>query len=659
MNWDVDFYMRDEATRLVFAAPSDSQTLWFPDADGTIITSGNVHQISHLRGLEGSNSFIFASGTQPGDATTIIDFAALGTAPPTRKRGRLPQYLGPDGHLAHTEPEKGGVRIVFPDATGTVITTGNTDDLIFKSINLEGLEVQLEANFGEAGSPEVTMLNFGASSRVSGCFNFVNAESDTAYTQMCAIPPTGNNRMELPDVSGVVLTTGNLLGLPSISIPDEHLFVGGHVSVQGSIELGHANNMTTIEMFTWIDGDVGLTLQSAGGQVDGTASPGSASAGTWRTSRTLSTSSLDVSVPHMSGLDRAMRSYLRHAVKDLPVDVQHVSAYRSPVAGSSRINQSFCSALLTEEQVPNYHALGYYLTAHTVLLPTLLRGRPYAGVLDINGSEHVLAMTGAGTGGNATFSISTTWLPWASTACGGPEGVHDCSEERFVCAGSAPGQGATYQSGHRNGASGAGMRGSGAQSPSGDSRCVFDGDVSTSFASSHVSSVPLTVVASQDMAVSGHLNALVKLPSTTHMLTGRCVVGMMFSTPRLVSRFRIYARKGYALHVEGARLEGLRDGVWEQLFVFEAALREGEWNDVDLAHLSKPAHPSQQDSARNKANTMHDVPLSQHTLAGTAFFKAFLQVRFAGLSPPPPHLSLTRCPPPSLAVARVGIEDEP
>ena len=30
----------------------------------------------------------------------------------------------------------------------------------------------------------------------------------TAYTQLCAMPPTTGNRLELPDTSGVVLTTG-------------------------------------------------------------------------------------------------------------------------------------------------------------------------------------------------------------------------------------------------------------------------------------------------------------------------------------------------------------------------------------------------------------------------------------------------------------------
>jgi len=411
MNWDVDFYMRDEATRLAFAAPSDSQTQWFPDADGTILTSGNVHQIDALRGLEGTNTFIFASGTQPGDSTTILDFAALGSAPSTRRRGRMPQYVGPDGKLAHTEPEKGGVRLVFPDATGTVITTGNTDDLVFKSINLEGLEVQLEANFGEPGSHDPTILNFGASSRVSGCFNFVKTEGDTAYTQLCAIAPTRNNRIELPDVSGVVLTTGNLLGLPSISIPDEHMFVGGDVSLEGEVVLGHADNITTIEMFTWIDGDVGMSLQSGGGLLDKTAE------------RKVSTNKLDITVPHMSGLDRAMRGYLRHEAKDLPVDVQHVVAYRSPLVGTSRVNQSFCSALLTSSQVANYHALGYYLTAHGVLAATLLRGRPYGALLDMNSTSKLMPLSSGATGSQT---------PEASPPCTGPEGADDSQKTLFV-----------------------------------------------------------------------------------------------------------------------------------------------------------------------------------------------------------------------------------
>ena len=304
------------------------------------------------------------SWDQPGDPTTILDFATIGSAPPERKSGEFPQYTGPDGQLAHQYPKDGSTRLVFPDATGTVITTGNTDDLVFKSISLEGLEVQIEATFGEPGGQ--TILNFGASSRISGCFNFVANEGDVAYTQLCSLPATKSNLILLPDVSGVVLTTGNLMGLPAISIPDEHLFVGGDVSLEGAIELGHPDNITTIEMFSWIDGDVGLTFQSAGGMLDSEGE------------RKISVNSMKLAVPHMSGIDRAIRKYLSHQAADLPVDVQHVRAYRSPVNGTSRVNQSACHSLLSSLDVPNYHALGYFLTAHDVMAPTLLRGRPYA-----------------------------------------------------------------------------------------------------------------------------------------------------------------------------------------------------------------------------------------------------------------------------------------
>ena len=659
MSWDVDFYMRDEATRLTFAAPSDSQTQWFPDADGTIITSGNVEQISHLRGLEGANNFIFSSGDQPGDPTTIIDFAALGTAPASRRKGVLPQYSTPDGELAHSDPEN-GVRLVFPDATGTVITTGNTDDLVFKSINLEGLEIQLEANFGEPGSQEPTILNFGASSRISGCFNFVKTEGDTAYTQMCAVPPTRNNVIELPDVSGIVLTTGNLLGLPAIAIPDEHMFVGGDVSLEGSIELGHPDNITTLEMFTWIDGDVGLTLQSAGGTLDMAGG------------RQISKNVVDLTVPHMSGLDRAMRAYLSHDVKDLPVDVQHRVAYRAPVPGTSRVNQSVCSSLLLSLNVGNYHALGYYLTAHKVLVPTLLRGRPYAALLDVNGTEHYLPDEGAG-----------------PVVCKGEEGTDDCSLERFACGNhTSPRfmeEGGTSESGQRNRATAVGHGRPGGYLAERDSRCAFDGDISTNFESLFVSAIP-----------SSHK------PSGGNLM-GRCVLGMTMSKPRALSRFRIYVRAGFGANVVGARLQAFRphrvpggrsagsnatsgnqtsasygsparsnssifnvsnstnltadnsttfsadsagsasadespfagesnddDGVWEELFIFERPVREGEWNDVDLATLIRAAASAKTSDAPNRTRRYAEQPAGEHTPAAAESLAAWTKVRYVG-----------------------------
>ena len=79
---------------------------------------------------------------------------------------------------------------------------------MFKTVTLEGLLLEDEASFGvDEPDAEATVLNFGASSRISGCLNFVVNADDEAYTQLCALNPTGLNRIRLPDVSGTVRFT--------------------------------------------------------------------------------------------------------------------------------------------------------------------------------------------------------------------------------------------------------------------------------------------------------------------------------------------------------------------------------------------------------------------------------------------------------------------
>lgn len=42
-----------------------------------------------------------------------------------------------------------------PDATGTVITSGNTDDLVFKSVALDGLTVEVNDDLAVFKSPRL------------------------------------------------------------------------------------------------------------------------------------------------------------------------------------------------------------------------------------------------------------------------------------------------------------------------------------------------------------------------------------------------------------------------------------------------------------------------------------------------------------------------
>jgi hypothetical protein len=59
-----------------------------------------------------------------------------------------------------------------------VITTGNTDDLVFTSVALDGLTVEGPVIMGKTGinsvtgEPAKTYVNFGSNSRVLGCLNF-------------------------------------------------------------------------------------------------------------------------------------------------------------------------------------------------------------------------------------------------------------------------------------------------------------------------------------------------------------------------------------------------------------------------------------------------------------------------------------------------------
>jgi len=101
--FDVHFFVRDEGTTLVFDAPSDQQTMWFPDASGKVVSTGNLEDITQLDGLKGTDSIVYRSGFSPNDPVTILDFAAIGTAlegrkvraPPPRHTAQLPPHPAP------------------------------------------------------------------------------------------------------------------------------------------------------------------------------------------------------------------------------------------------------------------------------------------------------------------------------------------------------------------------------------------------------------------------------------------------------------------------------------------------------------------------------------------------------------------------------------
>ena len=89
------------------------------------------------------------------------------------------------------------------------------------------------------------------------------------YTTITSQTITKLNTILLPNVSGTILTTGNLRELPSIFLNITHgkLDVGGHTGFAGDIQFGGpaATQDSTVVLNSWFDGDLGWTFRTSAG----------------------------------------------------------------------------------------------------------------------------------------------------------------------------------------------------------------------------------------------------------------------------------------------------------------------------------------------------------------------------------------------------------
>ena len=538
--WDADVYQKNEETRLSFDDPTGTQTQWFPDVDGTIISSGNSKDIKNLQGLMGQDTFVYTSDWT--GLTTRIDFAAIGSSPFGRNSIDVADgMVDDDGFPQHPYPAGGSHRITFPDATGTVITSGNTDDLVFKSVALDGLTVEGPANFGAKGTdpqgnPTMTFFNFGSNTRMTGCINFVNGDDVDEKTQVCAVQPTDGNELTLPDVSGTVVTTGNLLGLPSLRIPTGNLQIGGNSSLEGSVKLGDAADVTTGAWYSWIDSDVGMKLSSAGG--------GGASV-------------MDISMPKLGGVDLAIRSYLASGADTLAVDVQGHIVHRAPIANTYAINESFCLAYLTNVNVRDFSTLTDYLLNRNLVLNTRLQGGAYAAV-QVDSVQYVLSPPPNSTWGNRTCISGPNSEPGCAF-----DGSVDTFYSSYVLStlvGWPP---------------------------------LFAGSNSTN-SSNMTEHERQQQIQQQQQLQQQQLLLQQQQLATPVGSRGACVVGLTFESPIIPSYVRINPRPGetndtaasYALNLVGARLQGTADpdgaAGWQDLYVIGQAPVVGEWSQYSL-----------------------------------------------------------------------------
>jgi hypothetical protein len=146
----------DFETTVQFTDPTADRTITIPDVTGTVITTGNLSDITNIGVF---SSTITMEGTTPNDFELT-----LSAGDPTQDRV-----------------------ITFPDASGTVITTGNMSDITNTGI-------------------------------FSGQIILEGATPNEFETTVQAQDPTADRTITLPDVSGTVITTGNLSDITAVGV---------------------------------------------------------------------------------------------------------------------------------------------------------------------------------------------------------------------------------------------------------------------------------------------------------------------------------------------------------------------------------------------------------------------------------------------------------
>ena len=191
-------------TTLTVADPTADRTITFADATGTVITSGNLTDITNVGVL--TANLVFEGATDDAYETT----------------------------LAITDPTADRT-ITFADATGTAITTGNltditnigtlTGDIVFEGSTADAYETTVTVTDPTADRT-ITLPNVTGTAITTGNLTeitnvgvltanlvFEGATDDGNETTLAITDPTGDRTITFPDATGTVITTGNAAAL--------------------------------------------------------------------------------------------------------------------------------------------------------------------------------------------------------------------------------------------------------------------------------------------------------------------------------------------------------------------------------------------------------------------------------------------------------------
>ena len=213
----------DFETTLAITDPTGDRTITLPDVTGTVITTGNLSDITNIG--------VFSS-TITMEGSTANDFElTLSAGDPTADR-----------------------TITFPDATGTVALT---TDIAAGIVTESGTQTLTNKTLT---SPVVSGLTLSDSSIV-----IEGSTANDFETTLTVTDPTADRTITLPDVTGTVVTTGNLSAITSVGTLAS-LTVTGDLTVNGTT--------TTINSTTLSVDDKNIVLGDVAEPTDITADGG-------------------------------------------------------------------------------------------------------------------------------------------------------------------------------------------------------------------------------------------------------------------------------------------------------------------------------------------------------------------------------------------------
>ena len=242
---DVD---NNEAT-LKLIGPTADRLIKLPDADGTIVTTGNFVDITNtgvLTSLTVSGVSTFNGNTAIGNGASdaiTVNSVIQGTSPMVFEGTAGGQKMT----LSLDNPTTARTITVPYQTDGTIITNGNPTDVtvtgtlvdltVSGTTNLYGSSTALGDSSGDA-------ITIAAKLQTTNAMVFKASAGASGKITLAVPNPTSTKTVSIPDVTGTIITQGNLGSITPTTLNLATLTASGTVALEGNVEIGTSTSQS-------------------------------------------------------------------------------------------------------------------------------------------------------------------------------------------------------------------------------------------------------------------------------------------------------------------------------------------------------------------------------------------------------------------------------